>query len=233
MFEAIDVLKGVSECCQFYLNGCQLRIIQVLAFEEIASPQSSPNIGTYPDSVVVHSRSQLPSDRKSAKISSISSTVQQKRARAPSDPFLDGPAFSRSVASASSHSSAGTTRPLLDGSTPDELFSYEDNVTSLTKGEDFSGGDEGYLRIWTSPDLTNPELLELLSLFPAFVSRRPLPRFSRSNLRHPDVEEGEDGECKRVQFGTGSLWISSKPRSDSWKGGWWTRFLLWCRRTFC
>ncbi|KAG6885695.1 hypothetical protein C0993_011180 [Termitomyces sp. T159_Od127] len=218
MFEAIDVLKGV------------------LAFEEICSSKSSPNIvGTYPDSAVAHSRSALPSDRKPAKISSISSTVQQKRARAPSDPFLDTPTFSRPVASASPLSSAGTTRPLLDGSTPDTLLNYEDSVTSVFKGDDFSGGDEEYLRIWTSPDLTNPELLELLSLFPAFVSRRPLPRFSSANLRHPDIEEGEDedGEGKRVQFGTGSLWVSSKPRSDGWKGGWWTRFLLWWRRTFC
>ncbi|KAG6880211.1 hypothetical protein C0992_003875 [Termitomyces sp. T32_za158] len=193
----------------------------VLAFEEIPSSKSSPNIvGSFPDSVVVHSRSQTPSDRKPAKISSISSTVQQKRARAPSDPFLDTPAFSRSVASASSHSSAGTTRPLLDGSTPDGLFSYEDNVTSVTKDDDFSGGDEDYMRIWTSADLTNPELLELLGLFPAFVSRRPLPRFSRPNLRHHDIEEGEDedSEGKRIQFGTGTIWISSKPRNDCWKG---------------
>ncbi|KAG5353498.1 hypothetical protein C0989_006312 [Termitomyces sp. Mn162] len=219
MLEAIDVLKGV------------------LAFEEGSSlKSSSTSIGSCPDSVVVHSRLHpLPSDRKHMKIGSISSTVQPKRARAPSDPFLDTPALSRSAAP-SSHSSAGITSALLDGSTPDaDESSYEDPVTPVSKSHDFSGGDEDYLRIWTSPDLTNPEFLELLNLFPSFVSRRPLPRFARPNPRPPDIEEGEDedGEGKRVQFGTGYLWISSKPRSDGWEGSWWTRFLLWWRRTFC
>ncbi|KAG6872656.1 hypothetical protein C0995_007986 [Termitomyces sp. Mi166 len=216
MLEAIDVLKGV------------------LAFEEISSFKSRNSVGSNPDSAVVHSRSQpLSSDRKPLKISS---TVQPKRARAPSDPFLDTLSLSRSVPSAASHSSAGTTTALLDGSTPDESPSFEDNVTPVPKGDDFSsGGDEDYLRIWTSSDLSNPELLELLDLFPSFVSRRPLPRFTRPNPRHPDIEEGEDedGEGKRVHFGTGSLWISSKPRSPGWEGGWWTRFILWWRRTFC
>ena len=70
----------------------------------------------------------------------------------------------------SSHSSAGTTSTLLDGPTPDESANCEDNVTAVPKGDDLSGDDEDCLRIWTSPDLTNPELFGLLTLFPSFVS---------------------------------------------------------------
>ncbi|KAF5380360.1 hypothetical protein D9615_004560 [Tricholomella constricta] len=219
MLEAIDVLKGV------------------LAFEEISSKRSSNSHGLYTEPSPLHARSQsqpLPSDQKPLRISS---TVQPKRARAPSDPFLDTPALSRSVISASSQSS-GNTATLLGALASDgieELPSpiFEDRVPS-PRGNAFDEGDEEYMRIWTSPDLSNPELLELLKLFPAFVSRRPLPRFPRPNPRHPDIEEGEEGgEGKRVHFGTGSMWLSSKPRSDGWNGGWWTRFILWWRRTFC
>ncbi|KAG6833541.1 hypothetical protein H0H87_005192 [Tephrocybe sp. NHM501043] len=219
MFEAIDVLKGV------------------LAFEEIPSSKtSSCNSALFPDPEAMHSRSQsqpLPSDRKPVKISS---TVQPKRARAPSDPFLDTPTLSHSVASASSSSSAGTTATLLGGPMPDEN-EEPSNIEQGTsaKSDIFVEGEEDYMRIWTSPDLSNPELMELLKLFPSFVSRRPLPRFARPNPRHPDIEEGEDedGEGKRIHFGTGSMWVSSKPRSDGWNGGWWTRFVLWWRRLFC
>ncbi|KAG6831674.1 hypothetical protein H0H92_008317 [Tricholoma furcatifolium] len=222
MFEAIDVLKGV------------------LAFEEIlSSKRSSHSIGLYPDPEAAHSRSQsspLPSDRKPLKISS---TVQPKRARAPSDPFLDTPtpALPRSAPSASSHSPPNTTAALLGRSIDgiEERPSLEDTVTPLNKADTFDEGDEDYMRIWTSPDLSNPELLELLKLFPSFVSRRPLPRFARPDPRHPDIEEGEDEdvEGKRIHFGTGSIWISAKPRNDDWNGGWWTRFILWWRRMFC
>ncbi|KAF8070605.1 hypothetical protein FPV67DRAFT_1487977 [Lyophyllum atratum] len=221
MFEAIDVLKGV------------------LAFEEICSSQrSSDSHGLYPELPAIHSRSQsqpLPSDRKPLRISP---SVQPKRARAPSDPFLDTPALSRSIASASSQSS-GNTAALLGALTSDGIGEptspiFEDHITS-PRGGAFEQDDEGYMRVWTSPDLSNPELLELLKLFPSFVSRRPLPRFPQPNPRLPDIEEGEEegGEGKRIHFGTGSMWVSSKPRSDGWNGGWWTRFMLWWRRTFC
>lgn len=220
MFEAIDILKGV------------------LAFEENPfSKRSSNGHGLFLESPPIHSRSQsqpLPSDQKPHRISS---AVQPKRARAPSDPFLDTPVLSRSVASSSSQSS-GNTAALLGGLTSDGVEEptspiFEDHIAS-PRGDTFDDGDEEYMRIWTSPDLSNPELLELLKLFPSFVSRRPLPRFLRPNPRHPDIEEGEEEEeGKRVHFGTGSMWVSSKPRSDGWNGGWWTRFILWWRRTFC
>jgi len=217
MFEAIDVLKGV------------------LAFgESPLSRRSSKASSLYPEPATIHSRSQsqpLPSDQKPLKISS---TIQPKRARAPSDPFLDSTALSRSIVPLSSQS-LGTTATL-----PGDLMAVgqptipEDLVTK-PRGAIFDDSDEEYIRIWTSPDISNPELLELLKLFPSFVSRRPLPRFPRPNPRHPDIEEGEEegSEGKRVHFGTGSMWVSSKPRSEGWNGGWWTRVILWFRRTFC
>jgi hypothetical protein len=92
---------------------------------------------------------------------------------------------------------------------------------------------EEFMRTWSSPDLTNPEILELLKLFPSFVSRRPLPRFPTPPPRQPDIEEGEDdAEGKQIRFGTGSMWVSAKQRSDGWEGSWWTRFILWWKRVF-
>ncbi|KAG5654390.1 hypothetical protein H0H81_003214 [Sphagnurus paluster] len=241
MFEAIDVLKGVSG---LRIPSTVTHVLpQVLAFEEAPSPRrSSTTHAPFPESSPLHSRSQsqpLPSNQKSFRIAP---TVQPKRARAPSDPFLDTPALSRSVATTTSQSS-GNTVALLSGLATDSMDEppgpiYEDRAMSPLRADAFTfdEGDEVYMRVWTSPDLPNPELLELLKLFPAFVSRRPLPRFPQPHPRHPDIEEGEDdegGEGKRVHFGTGAMWVSAKPRSEGWNGGWWTRFILWWRRMFC
>lgn len=178
----------------------------------------------------------MPSDQKP--LTSVT-TIQPKRARAPSDPFLDTPTLSRSAASYSSQSSGNTTALIgtmgqegLD-EPPSPIF--EDHAVSSTRGDFmFDGSEEEYMRIWTSPDLPNPELLELVKVFPSFVSRRPLPRFPPSSPRHVDIEEGDDEglEGKQIHFGTGSMWVSSKQRSD-WNEGWWTRFILWWRRIFC
>jgi hypothetical protein len=97
--------------------------------------------------------------------------------------------------------------------------------------------EEESLRIWTSPDLSNPEFLSLLKVFPAFISRRAMPRFPvvRRSRRLPDVEEADEdaGDGMRIRVGTGSMWIGSKERGEGWEGGWWERFVLWFRRTFC
>lgn len=148
------------------------------------------------------------------------------------------PSLSRSVATTSTWTqSSGNTTALLGTLASDGLEEppspiFEDHIPS-SRG-DLDDPDE-YMRIWTSPDLSNPELLELLKVFPSFVSRRPLPRFPTPSSRHADIEEGdgEGGEGKRVHFGTGSMWVSSKQRSDEWNGGWWTRFILWWRKVFC
>ena len=53
--------------------------------------------------------------------------------------------------------------------------------------------DEGeYMHIWTSPDLSNPELIQLLKLFPTFILRWPLPHFPTTSGCHPDIEQGDD-----------------------------------------
>jgi len=217
MLEAIDVLKGV------------------LGFEEMSSSKnSSSSQGTLPGSPTIHSRSfsqPLPLEERSARV------IQPKRARAPSDPFLDTPVLSRSDISPSSQSPKNTSATLgaLGSDIPEEPLSpmLGEHTPFASRGElSFDDTDEQYMRIWTSPDLTNPELLELLNIFPSFVSRRPLPRFPIPTSRHADIEEGDD-EGRQIQFGTGSMWVSSRLRSSGWAGGWWTRFILWWRRTFC
>lgn len=228
MLEAIDVLKGV------------------LAFEEISSAKrssTSNSLGAYRTPPTPHSRSQsqpLPSDQKPL---TIATTVQPKRLRAPSDPFLDTPSLSRSVASSSSQSSGNTTALLStftsDGGEepPSPVSPDGENPLTSSRGDFlFDDSEEQYLRTWTSPDLSNPEYLNLLKIFPSFITRRPLPRFPAvRSSRHADIEEGdEDGvEGKQIRFGTGLMWVSSKQRSDDWEGGWWARFILWWRKIFC
>ncbi|KDR75189.1 hypothetical protein GALMADRAFT_122854 [Galerina marginata CBS 339.88] len=221
MLEAIDFLKGV------------------LAFEETPSLKiSGTSYGHRKDSSLpaIHSRAQsqpLPSHQKVE----VTPTVQPKRSRAPSDPFLDAP-HSRSLGT-SSHSP--NTESLLaftgtDGEeSPSPVAPYGDTPSHHLNEGTYDDADEQYLRVWTSPDLANPEILQLLELFPSFVSRRPLPRFPLPQSRHVDIEEGEDEglEGRQIHFGTGSMWVSSKQRSDAWEGGWWTRFIMWWRRIFC
>jgi hypothetical protein len=228
MLEAIDILKGV------------------LAFEEAPSTSRSSvsdHFGAYASTPRPHSRTQsqpLPSNDQKPMV--ISTTAQPKRARAPSDPFLDTPALSRSIASTSSRSSGNTTALLssltsqgADGSSsPVTPPPDTDDSLSRARGE-FSGEcEEEYLRVWTSPDLSNPEYLSLLNVFPSFITRRPLPRFpvTTGNGRPVDIEEGDE-ESKQIRFGTGTMWVSSKGRSDGWEGGWWTRFIIWWRKIFC
>jgi len=222
---------------------------------------SHPGIG-------IHSRAlsqPLPSHQKAFESSNLNSTTpthhhQPNRVRAPSDPFLDAPnprLLGSSSTSSHSHShspelllaSVGTDgddqpaaptpfgeSPFLHGHT-----SSHDDTTPISFDDT---DEEQYMRVWTSPDLADPEILQLLKLFPAFVSRRPLPRFpvpmaGHAAHRHVDIEEGEGEEegmnldGRTIHFGTGSMWVSSKRRSDSWEGGWWTRFVMWWRGLFC
>ncbi|KAH0827371.1 hypothetical protein J3R83DRAFT_4021 [Lanmaoa asiatica] len=229
MFEAIDVLKGV------------------LAFEEIPSsgarrrgygsrPPSSSRPHSKPNPLSTPGTSCLP------KPSPISMVTHSNRARAPSDPFLDMPTLSHSLPSASSHSSNVTIPPL-----PSTAENAKDGAPIILHDHDAEGeqqlapllsevpaeeADDVYLRIWTSPDLPNREYLSLLTVFPSFITRGALPRFPvSSHPRAADIEEGEEG--KEIRFGTGSIWVSGKQRSSGYKGGWWTRFILWWRRLFC
>ncbi|KAJ3811187.1 hypothetical protein F5876DRAFT_40234 [Lentinula aff. lateritia] len=214
MLEAIDILKGV------------------LAFEEAPSFRTStpPSGEESDDATITHSRSQSSPffpDRNDH------DNIVPKRARAPSDPFLDTHMLSRSVGCSSSNMTSllvsnNSEEPLVAGSALDE------DITPIieTLGDD---SEEEYMRTWTSSDLTNPEYLNLVKVFPSHITRRTLPYFSiPSPKKLSDLEAGLDdaAEGKQVRFGTGTLQVSSMQRTDGWEGGWWTRFLLWWRQLF-
>ena len=210
---------------------------QVLGFEEAPSPRtplSAYGHKTNSSMPLLHSRAQSQPLTSHHKPSDGASKFQSTRARAPSDPFLDVPPTS----STRRFPPSANTESLLPGAEgpPSPIPSYGDNPTSITQDDTaYDDADEQYLRVWTSPDLANPEILQLVKLFPAFVSRRPFPRFPVPSSRHVDIEEGEDDglEGRQIQFGTGSMRISPKQRTDAWEGGWWTRFIMWWKRIFC
>ncbi|KAF9568016.1 hypothetical protein CPC08DRAFT_485931 [Agrocybe pediades] len=223
MLEAIDFLKGV------------------LAFEEMPSSKMTASLyGHRKDLSLRSTHSRVQSQPLPSQGTDVALSVQPKRARAPSDPFLDAPQ-SRSLGS-SSHSPNSDSILASSGTDveppPPSPNVAPDGGTFPSALEDMYGDDnEEYLRVWTSPDLSNPEILRLLDLFPAFVSRRPLPRFPVPKVRHMDIEEGEDedleGRTASIRFGTGQMWLSSKQRSESWEGSWWTKFVMWWRKLFC
>ncbi|KDQ57799.1 hypothetical protein JAAARDRAFT_207264 [Jaapia argillacea MUCL 33604] len=231
MLEAIDVLKGV------------------LGFEEVATPKLSPSWSPFPTLTRSHSRSRsqpLPLITANTTTNSTLPIPTANRPRAPSDPFTDTPPLSHSLVTTSSSSSYPNNNAHLstytserDGEEPPTPITPSADP-SYAQGSQAVPGDseeELYLRIWTSPDLSNPEYVTLLKLFPSFITRRQLPRFpvNTTSGRPADLEEGEDDadERREVRCGTGTMWISSKERSDGWQGSWWTRVLQWFRRMFC
>ncbi|TRM69307.1 hypothetical protein BD626DRAFT_473621 [Schizophyllum amplum] len=207
MLEAIDIIKGV------------------LGFEEAPAPSTRDPSPVPPTSHLrAHSQPLLGENKPPPRPPAI-----PKRPRAPSDPFLDTPALSRSVGTSASQSSALLSQDSEDSpgpATPDP----EDNAPPRTE-DFFDLPEEEYLRTWTSPDLPDAEYLALLKLFPTFITRRMLPRFA-SRRRSLDVEAGEDEGC-RVRCGTGTLSISARTRSDGWRLGWWQRFMQWLKQLLC
>jgi len=237
MLDAIDVLKGV------------------LGFEEVPTSKRSPSPGTGPYSAfsplsTIHSRSQsqpLPTEFSAPldqqKVPPIASTTptQPKRPRAPSDPFSDTPALSTSYSSAAttahmSTSGSTLTEEPLTPTTPADGEELLAQVATASASLDFSDSD-GHMRIWTAPDLPNPEYASLATLFPVFITQHSLPRFpiTPRQSRPADIEEGEEmhEDGRRITFGTGSMWLGTKSRTDGWQGGWWTRVKLWLQRIFC
>lgn len=195
---------------------------------------SVSNLYTVPPS---HARAQsqpLLSNSNSPKSPPINATFA-KRPRAPSDPFLDAPTppLSRSLAS-----SASSNNQISDIGDDASVFVDDIFVPEISRSDSVFE-NEPQMRIWTSPDISNPEYLALLKLFPAFVSARSLPRFpvSTTPKKKPDIEEGEEelGEEDRpsVRFGTGTIMLAPQERSDGWQGDWWTRFVMWWRTIFC
>ncbi|KAL7281721.1 hypothetical protein ACG7TL_005039 [Trametes sanguinea] len=231
MLEAIDVLKGV------------------LGFEETTSLSRSPSTNStaqytpFTPLSPIHSRSQsqpLPSDSsappRTTKTPPISSRTQTRRPRAPSDPFLDTPALSTSYSSANTGLSTSSSSAVDEPITPTTPNTELDDLFARPPPErEFCESD--YMRTWTAPDLTNPEFLSLLTLFPPFISRNTLPRFPVTSLsrRPADIEEGEalDTDRQEIKVGTGTMWLGTKRRTDGWQGNWWTRFKLWLARMFC
>jgi len=238
MLEAIDVLKGV------------------LAFEEFPSPRHSPSIGG--SSPQAHSSPfDLPSFDHSRSLSQplsthltlpprppksppITSTTHTKRARAPSDPFLDTPPVSTSYSSANTTAQLSTSAsstfddpptPITPPNEVSDLF-----PATLSTGHELPDAGD-YLRTWVAPDLSDLEFLSLLKIFPAHVVRHPLPRLpvSSASRRPGDIEEGqEDGlESKQIRVGTGTMWLGYKLRTPGYEVSWWTRFKLWWKRLFC
>lgn len=166
-------------------------------------------------------------------------SYQPKRVRAPSDPFVDAHGLQDSQSSSTSRLMQGD-----NDLNADELPSQVDVTSKLmsipspvTEQDELQ--DDGYLRIWTAPDLSNPEYNSLLKIFPSFLAQSTLPRFSApfTKQRLGDIEEGmgdvPEEVRSEVRFGTGVMWPGSKERSDGWQGGWWERFKMWWRRVFC
>ena len=190
-----------------------------------------------------------------SKVELSSTTLLPKRPRAPSDPFLDAPPPPPSSNGASSHYGDGSTTaagPDEPPTSPGGIVTSRETLFPAVSLDgtafDDDDDDDEYLRVWLSPDLANPELLQLVKLFPSFITRLQLPRFqlsdSRQRQRQRDVERGGGGGAGggggsggtkpgTICFGTGTMWVCSIQRGDGWQGGWWARFAMWWRRVFC
>ena len=174
------------------------------------------------------------------------------RGRAPSDPFLDSnTASSLTIHASKSSLSEGMgavrgTEGGLKGPTPPSNSQINSLLLQSANGDHTpslipeANEQTDFHRVWTLPDLSNPEFLTLISSFPSFLTRRALPRFPvdsgrrNSSNRNSDVESGgnlpDDREVLRI--GTGSLWIGAQLRTGAWQGSWWERFIAWWRRLF-
>ncbi|KAG8931146.1 hypothetical protein FRC03_010546 [Tulasnella sp. 419] len=98
------------------------------------------------------------------------------------------------------------------------------------------------LRIWTFPPyISNPEINSMLGLFPTFITKKPVPRFTALSTKGKNkdmlknLEEGGPtprelrGELKK---GTGTFWVGESCRDDGWRGGFWARFKEWFMTMF-
>lgn len=170
---------------------------------------------------------------RSSKFSSpsFSSKKKPRRIRAPSDPFLDTPSMARS--GSSSYTTMTSSTLYSEGVGEEDLKLYLDSGSREQREEAEEGPS---LRIWVAPDLTNPEVGELVLLFPVFVRKKAVGRLAvrkgRSEVGGRDEEEGlgMDGEIesegRRVSCGTGRLWAGAVIREGKWENSWWRRMML-------
>ncbi|KAI9456525.1 hypothetical protein BJY52DRAFT_1380982 [Lactarius psammicola] len=228
MLEAVDVLKGV------------------LGFEENPSQRTSTSTFGSPihvSSLPAHARSQSQPLRPKplAPIRWTQDAPLAKRPRAPSDPFLDTPALSHSYSSSPRSSAVPLSTSLTDTiEDPPGPITPPQEIDDIFNPRQAASPeiDEDLMRIWVSPDLSNLEILQLLKVFPAFVTRRATPRFPSGSPRsHPqsDLEAGQESSAGSgdIEIGTGKMWISTRPRAEGWEGNWWTKFKNWWHRLFC
>jgi hypothetical protein len=208
----------------------------VLSFEEVLSPDSrSSSVSALESTLPTHSRVQSQPLPSQPLLCHPGSSTLAKRPRAPSDPFLDTPPLSRSLATTSSTSQTGDSPGTPDDASVNNAATDLQNL-SLSRRDVFPE-IEVQSRIWTAPDLANPEYTSLLELFPSFVSAKTLPRFpapSRPKQKQ-DIEEGEEqteGPFE-IRFGTGMIRLGGPQRAGQWRGGWWARFTSWCKTLFC
>ena len=179
----------------------------------------------------------------SARTPASATSPETGRNRASSDPFLDPYGQTNQRASPGS-----SNIPLVDPVTPPVLsrdLPLEDEgfAEGDSDDEEFHGTSgtvppkDGYLRIWTMPDLSNPEIHAMLGLFPASVTRGAVPRFksSKAARRKGGLDEEEMVGTTRdvVVVGTGKMWIGPQLRGDGWDGNWWVRLVGWWKRVFC
>lgn len=222
-------------------------IAQVLGFEESVSIRTASQQSLSDDAALsqLHSRSHSEPLSKSLAVPTRPQKLAtppppSRRSRAPSDPFLDTNSLSHSPSKSKHSTLRSSARNIhVDGG---EGY-FQPGVMSTTEEfqeRRFDDQEEyGHLRVWTSPDLSNPEFMSLLSVFPAYVSRRTLPRFLATAAKHttPDLEEGEfdDTEEMRceVRVGSGVMWIGTRERSDRWRGNLWERLKAWWRQVLC
>jgi hypothetical protein len=163
-----------------------------------------------------------------------------KRPRAPSDPFLDTPTLSHYSSSPRSSAvplSASHSDTIEDPPSPITPPPDIDDIFNPRPAASYGSIeiDEELMRIWVSPDLNNPEILQFLKVFPAFITRRATPRFPSDSQPQPDLETGPESSsgAGEIEIGTGKMWVSTRPRAEGWDGNWWTKFKNWWHRLFC
>ena len=223
-----------------------------MGFEENLSQctPSTLNSPIHVSSLAAHARSQSQPLRSKPPASirwnsSIQDAPLAKRSRAPSDPFLDTPALSHSYSSSPRSSAVPLSTSLSDTiedppspiTPPQEIDDIFNSRPATTYGTPEI--DEEFMRTWVSPDLPNTEILQLLKVFPSFITRRATPRFPSDSSPHShplsDLEAGQQSppETSEIQIGTGKMWLSTRMRTGGWEGNWWTKFKNWWHRLFC
>jgi len=223
-----------------------------MGFDECLSARTSTSTLSSPirplPAPAAHARSQSQPLRSKPPIPARRNLAAQdsplaKRPRAPSDPFLDTPAISSRSYSPSPRSISiplsASLSDTIDSSSPSTPHQDLEDIFNPRPAATYGSQeiDEEYMRTWTSPDLTNPEILQLLKVFPTFITRRATPRFPNNapDSRAADLEAGQDslGAAGEIRIGTGRMWVSEQLRSSGWEGSWWTRFKNWWHQLFC